>query len=251
MSDLLFPQNPDGLFPENPTNPNSSGEITTPPTPEISSVTSAVGKVRITLALAFGDDTPSGSTFNIKRDGALIEAGVTDDTWSEEVTPDGSTHTYSATVTDPDGNESEEFTYSPDVAWSAPSGGGGSGGAYPVYIAIETPSVTSPLITKQGTVGQQLVLQLKHANGTPFDLTGKLAKMHMQPIGGGALKINSLVVVLLASMGIVSYTFAGTDTDTAGTFNLEFVITNTDGSPGVQTYPVDGYLRLKILASEG
>jgi hypothetical protein len=138
-----------------------------------------------------------------------------------------------------------------DSSVVAPDPPASSGGAYPVYICIPKPSVDTPLTFKQGSVGQQLIMMLLHANDTPMDLTGKLVRLKMRSVVGGALKVDSLVVVLLASMGIISYSFVGTDTDTPGSYNVEFVATNTDGSAGSETYPADTYLRVRIIASEG
>jgi hypothetical protein len=143
----------------------------------------------------------------------------------------------------------EDF-HVPAAPGSSPSSGS-SGGAYPVYVCISMPTVDSPLTFKQGNVGMTLVMMLTHLNGAPMDLTGKLVTLKMQPISGGTLKINALVVILLAAYGIVSYAFVGTDTDTPALYNLEFVTTNADGSAGVETFPGDSYLSVNILPSEG
>ena len=256
MSDSQFPGAANDAFPGSAGgSPSAPTGDTTPPTaPGISGAALVAATVTITLSLTPAtdpDDTTDVLTYNIYRDAAKVATGVAGPTWSENQTADGSTHSYGASMSDPAGNEGPVFTLSESVTWSVPMSSGGSGGSYPVYISVPAPTINTPLVFKQNSVGQQFVIMLLQPSGAPMDLTGNLVHLRVQPIAGGVLKINALVVVLLASLGIVSYTFVGTDTDTAGSFNVEFVVTNADGSPGSDTYPTDSYLRLKIIASEG
>jgi hypothetical protein len=253
VSDIQSPETPADLRPEDLHSFGGSSDTTAPTAPGISGAVIVAATITVTLTLTAGtdpDDSAGVLTYNIYRDAAKIATAIVGPTWSETKPADGTAHSYGASMSDPAGNEGPVTTLTPNVTWSAPSSGT-SGGSYPVYISVPAPSVNTPLTFKQGNIGQQLVMMLFHANGEPIDLTGKLVRMRMQPIAGGALKINALVVVLLASLGIISYTFTGTDTDTPGSYNLEFLITNADGSPGSETYPADSYLRLKIIASEG
>lgn len=254
MSDSQFPGAANDAFPGSADGGASVGDITPPTAPEMPGASVVVATVIITLTLTAGtdpDDATNVLTYNIYRDAAKIATGIAGPTWSETQPADASTHSYGASMSDPAGNEGPVFTLVSNVTWSAPSSGGGSGGAYPVYISVPPPSVNTPLVFKQGSVGQPLIAMLLQPNGEPMDLTGKAVRMRMQSIGGGSLKINAAATILLASLGIISYTFVGTDTDTAGSFNVEFVVTNADASPGQQSYPSDSYLSLKILASEG
>ena len=231
-----------------------SGADTTPPTiPGISGAAVTVATITVTLTLTPGSDVDNATdtlTYNIYRDSTKIATGVAGPTWSETKAADGSSHSYGASMSDPAGNEGPVYTLSPSVVWSAPSTGGG-GGSYPVYIAVQPPTVDSPLTFKQGDVNAKIVVQLLYLNGTPMDLTGKIVTVKMQPVAGGTLKIDTSATILCASLGIVSYQFVGTDTDTPGYYNLEFQATNADASPGALTYPQDSYLRVRIVSYEG
>lgn len=144
----------------------------------------------------------------------------------------------------------------PEDPTNSTNGGGGtptptpSGGAYPVYIVIDPDALETPLVFKQGDVGAELVVLLRHLNGIPMDLTGKTVSIKAWPIAGGDLTIEEAVAIECARFGIVSYIFVGGDTDTAGSYNVEFVVANADGSPGTLTYPANGYLRMKILPNQ-
>jgi hypothetical protein len=62
-------------------------------------------------------------------------------------------------------------------------------------------------------------------------------------------KVDSAMTITDAVNGIVSYTFTTTDTDTSGTYNVEFQITWSDG--GIETIPNNSYLQLIVYDDLG
>jgi hypothetical protein len=256
MSDSQFPGGAPDAFPGDAGGglaPSAPSDTTAPTAPGAPASAISVATIAIVLtwtAATDPDDASNVLTYNVYRGGAKVATGVSGLTWTDTQTPDGAAHSYTVTAVDPAGNEGPASTATA-VNWSAPASGGGAGsGAYPVYICVQTMTVDSPLVMKQYDT-PQIVMQLLHANGVPMDLAGKRARLKLQSIGGGSLKVSALTTVLLASLGIVSYQFASTDSDTGGSYNMEFQVTPADGSAGSETYPAASYLSVKITASEG
>lgn len=82
------------------------------------------------------------------------------------------------------------------------------------------------------------------ANGGPVDLTGATAVRFMMKLGvSGTLKIDAPAIIVDAETGVVEYHWAVDDTDTAGTFNIEFEV---DWSGEKQTFPSTGYFTATI-----
>lgn len=82
------------------------------------------------------------------------------------------------------------------------------------------------------------------ANGSPVDLTGATAIRFLMKSGvTGALKIDGVATVVDAATGIIEYPWAAGDTDTSGTFNIEFEV-NWAGEK--QTFPSSGYFTCTI-----
>jgi hypothetical protein len=79
------------------------------------------------------------------------------------------------------------------------------------------------------------VIDLTNASGVSFV---------MNYPGGGSNKVNAAGTIVTAASGIVKYTWTGTDTDTAGTFDCEWEIDWGGGVP--QTVPSEGYDRVII-----
>ena len=123
MSDSQFPGAASDAFPGDAGGGASGifGDITAPTAPTVSaSVVSAGATVTVTLALTPGtdpDDTQSVLTYNIYRDGAKIASGVTVSTWSETVTANGTIHSYTASMSDPAGNEGPTASPAVSVVW--------------------------------------------------------------------------------------------------------------------------------------
>lgn len=63
-----------------------------------------------------------------------------------------------------------------------------------------------------------------YASGAVIDLTGATVKFIMK-LRGGSEKVNAACVIVTPTAGAVRYDWAGTDTDTAGTYDAEFQVT--------------------------
>jgi hypothetical protein len=70
-------------------------------------------------------------------------------------------------------------------------------------------------------------------------LVGASCVLHMRPEAGGALKVAAGVCTIVdAATGTISYDWAALDTDTAGRYLAELVVTFSDGRQ--ETYPGRG-----------
>jgi hypothetical protein len=85
----------------------------------------------------------------------------------------------------------------------------------------------------------------------PIDLTDATAVKFLMRLQGdtGPPKVNAPAVITDAAAGEVTYTWDAADTDVAGTYEVEFQITWSDG--GVQTIPNDSYFTVEIKTDLG
>jgi hypothetical protein len=90
---------------------------------------------------------------------------------------------------------------------------------------------------KQNDTSPSVLATLKDANNTPVNLTASNVRIHMTDITG-VVKIDSAVEVINAQSGIIRYDWEAADTDTAGTYYVEFEVTYTDGA--IETFPNTG-----------
>lgn len=98
---------------------------------------------------------------------------------------------------------------------------------------------------KQNDTSPSILATLKDASNTPVNLTASNVRIHMRDVAG-SLKIDSPVEVINASEGIIRYDWEAADTDTSGTFYVEFEVTYTDGA--IETFPNTGKEVVIILA---
>ena len=91
---------------------------------------------------------------------------------------------------------------------------------------------------KQNDTSPSLSATLTDYNGNAVNLTGASAKMHMKD-QGGTLKVNAAMTVTDADAGIIKYDWQSGDTDTVGSYNVEFQVTYSDSS--IETFPNHGY----------
>jgi hypothetical protein len=92
---------------------------------------------------------------------------------------------------------------------------------------------------KTGDTAPILEAVLEDASGEPIDLTGVSCSFHMFEPRNGASVINTDATIADATNGIVRYPWADDDTDNAGRYRGEFVVTYADGS--TETFPNAGY----------
>lgn len=96
---------------------------------------------------------------------------------------------------------------------------------------------------KQNDRLPKLRATLLDGSGSAIDLTGAGVVFRMRPRAGGALKINASATVVSAAAGIAEYAWAAGDTDTAGLFDAEFVVTLAGLA---QTVPASGYVLVLV-----
>jgi len=93
---------------------------------------------------------------------------------------------------------------------------------------------------KKGDTAPPLRAFLRQRDGTPISLTTATVVFHMD----NGKVADGPVTILDADLGKVEYPWQAASTNTAGTFNGEFEI--TDGGKD-QTVPSNGYIIIKIL----
>jgi hypothetical protein len=100
---------------------------------------------------------------------------------------------------------------------------------------------------KAGDLEPAIGAQLLDANKLPIDLTGKTVAFRMRLKSGvaGVYKVSSSATITTAASGLVAYSWTGTDTDTAGLYVAEFIVTAA-GRP--MTVPNATYLTVQVLA---
>lgn len=81
---------------------------------------------------------------------------------------------------------------------------------------------------------------LYDALGSVVDLTSAVSvKFLMRRADTGAVKVNAAADVVTAALGLVKYTWIGTDTDTAGSYQAEWEVTWSGSRK--QTFPTKGF----------
>ena len=90
---------------------------------------------------------------------------------------------------------------------------------------------------KQNDTSPSLQATLKDAALDPINLTGAAVRLHMKSVDG-TLKIDRAMTVVTPLQGIIRYDWQAGDTDTVGTYYVEFEVTYADAS--VETFPNNG-----------
>ncbi len=97
---------------------------------------------------------------------------------------------------------------------------------------------------KTNDTSPKLAVTLEDALGNAIGLAGCSARFHMKAFGASALKIDAVASIESNDLGIVEYSWTGTDTDTAGTYYGEIEVTYADNT--VETFPNSGYFTIII-----
>lgn len=90
---------------------------------------------------------------------------------------------------------------------------------------------------KQNDTSPALQATLKDAALAPIDLTGATVKFHMKSLDGN-IKVDTAMTITNNEGGVVQYNWQAGDTDTVGTYYVEFEVTYADAS--VETFPNNG-----------
>ena len=91
-------------------------------------------------------------------------------------------------------------------------------------------------IIKQNDTSPAIQATLKDANGSAIALTGADVAMHMKSVNG-VLKVREEITIVDADTGVVKYDWVTGDTDTVGTYYVEFQVTYADLT--IETFPND------------
>jgi len=87
---------------------------------------------------------------------------------------------------------------------------------------------------KQNDTSPSVQAALTDANNTAINLTGASVQFHMEAVDG-TLKVDAAMTVTDDTGGVVQYDWVTGDTDTVGTYYVEFEVTYSDGS--IETFP--------------
>lgn len=97
---------------------------------------------------------------------------------------------------------------------------------------------------KQNDTSPSLQATLKDASLNPIDLTGATVMFHMKSVDG-TIKVDRQMTVTNAAGGVVQYDWQSGDTDTVGTYYVEFEVTYADSS--VETFPNNGNRAVSVV----
>tara|TARA_R110000796_G_scaffold178802_1_gene295438 strand:+ start:817 stop:1140 length:324 start_codon:yes stop_codon:yes gene_type:complete len=98
---------------------------------------------------------------------------------------------------------------------------------------------------KQNDTSPAMLATLEDADGTAVNVTGAVIRFHMRKIGSTAVVVDEAAVIVTPLEGIVRYDWMAADTAEIGSYQAEFEVTYADAS--IETFPNDGYIRVKII----
>jgi hypothetical protein len=90
---------------------------------------------------------------------------------------------------------------------------------------------------KQNDTSPALQATLKDAALSPINLNGATVMFHMKSLDG-TMKVDAAMTITSPLEGVVEYNWEAGDTDTVGTYYVEFEVTYFDDS--VETFPNNG-----------
>ena len=97
---------------------------------------------------------------------------------------------------------------------------------------------------KQNDTSPSLQATLKDSTLTPIGLNGATVQLHMKSLGG-VVKVNETMTIVDSDNGIIRYDWQTGDTDTVGTYNVEFQVTYSDTT--IETFPNNGNLVINVV----
>jgi hypothetical protein len=84
----------------------------------------------------------------------------------------------------------------------------------------------------------------KYGDGIVVELPGATVRFHMRPIGSASTTVDAAASIYDYDAGQVSYAWSASDTATAGLYEAEFEVTNTDGT--IETFPNNSYISIEV-----
>lgn len=97
---------------------------------------------------------------------------------------------------------------------------------------------------KQNDTSPSLQATLTTAAGTAISLTGASVKFHMKSLDG-TMKVDAAMTVTNANNGVVQYDWQTGDTDTVGSYAVEFEVTYGDNT--IETFPNNQNLTICVV----
>jgi len=97
---------------------------------------------------------------------------------------------------------------------------------------------------KQNDTSPTMLATLKDGDGTLIELSGSTVRFHMRPLGSDSTTVDAAASVYDYDAGQVSYAWSASDTATAGLYEAEFEVTNTEGT--IETFPNNGYINVEV-----
>jgi len=101
---------------------------------------------------------------------------------------------------------------------------------------------------KQNDTSPSLQATLKDSSQSPVALLGATVMFHMKSLDG-TLKVNQQMTITDEDNGVVQYDWQGGDTDTVGTYYVEFEVTYADAA--VETFPNNGNKVVTVVRELG
>jgi len=99
---------------------------------------------------------------------------------------------------------------------------------------------------KQNDTSPSILVTLQDALRNPINITGATVRLYMKSVDG-FLKIDAPMTINDALGGVCQYDWQAGDTDTVGTYYIEFEVTYSDLS--VETFPNNGSEAVKVVRS--
>ena len=97
---------------------------------------------------------------------------------------------------------------------------------------------------KQNDTSPSLQAILKDASGTAISLTGASVRFHMKALDG-TVKVDAAMTVTDNLNGVVQYDWQTGDTDTVGSYSVEFEVTYGDST--IETFPNNQNLTISVV----
>lgn len=97
---------------------------------------------------------------------------------------------------------------------------------------------------KQNDTSPSLLATLRDFDGNAINLTGASVRFHMKDLNG-TVKIDEAMTVTNPTLGMVRYDWVTGNTDTVGTYYVEFEVTYSDNS--VETFPNNGNKTISVV----
>lgn len=97
---------------------------------------------------------------------------------------------------------------------------------------------------KQNDTSPSLQATLKDASGTAIALTGASVRFHMKALDG-TVKVDAAMAITNASGGVVQYNWQTGDTNTVGSYSVEFEVTYSDST--IETFPNNQNLTICVV----